>query len=121
MEKNSSLDRSNLGNAQTAGLSTDLGLHKNQYNMCLTVYYIAMILFGPVGSMVSKRLSGKYGIPGMLLGFGTASICTAAVKSFSSLIVCRLFVGIFEAGFVARLVHHGSVCARHTEMLTLFV
>ena len=93
-----------MGNAETAGLSKDLGLHGNQYNLCLTVYYIAMLLFGPVGTLVSKKFSGKYGIPMMLLGFGTASICTAAVKNFGGLIVCRFLVGVFESGFVARSV-----------------
>jgi MFS family permease len=102
--ENSSLDRSNLGNAQTAGLSKDLGLKHNQYNLCLTAYYVAMIVFGPIGSVVSRRVSGKYGISGMLFGFGTASICTAAVKSFPALIICRFFVGVFEAGFVASFV-----------------
>lgn len=90
-----SLDRSNLGNAHTAGITKDLGMHGAQYNMCLTAYYVAMIIFGPIGSILSKRLSGKYGIPGMLLGFGTASICTAAVKSFAGLLICRFFVGVY--------------------------
>ena len=65
-----------------------------------------MLLFGPVGTLISKKFSGKYGIPLMLLGFGTASICTAAVKSFPGLVACRFFVGVFESGFVARFVAH---------------
>lgn len=32
-----SLDKSNMGNAKTAGLVKDLGLHGNQYNILLSV------------------------------------------------------------------------------------
>lgn len=42
------LDRSNLGNAKTAGLSKDPNLKGEQYKLLLTLYYVMFVLFGPV-------------------------------------------------------------------------
>ena len=35
-----SLDKSNLGNAKTAGFDTDIGMKGNQYNIMLSVFFI---------------------------------------------------------------------------------
>lgn len=97
----SSLDRSNLGNAKTAGLSEDIGLVGNQYNLVLTFYYVPFILFGPVFTVLTKTFSANVTIPVMMIGFGAASACTGAVSDFKGLLVARIFVGIFESGFLA--------------------
>lgn len=39
------LDRSNIGNAETAGMSEDLGISGYQYQWLLTIFYIPFILF----------------------------------------------------------------------------
>jgi hypothetical protein len=41
----SSLDRGNIGNANTAGMSTDLKQSDAQYQWLLTIFYIPYILF----------------------------------------------------------------------------
>lgn len=96
----SSLDRSNLGNANTAGLETDLNLHGNQYNLLLTFYYVVFVAFGPLAGMITKKVSARWSLPGMMVCFGTASAATASVKNFGGVLACRIFVGIFEAGFL---------------------
>lgn len=94
------MDRSNLGNAKTAGLAEDLHLEGNQYNLVLTFYYVVFVLFGPPSGLITKAISAKYSLSGMMVCFGTASAATAAVKSFGGLLVCRMMVGVFEAGFL---------------------
>ena len=96
-----SLDRSNLGNANTAGLSKDLNLQGDQYNLNLTLYYVMFVLFGPVMTVFTKICSAKVSLPVMMLTFGVASACTAAVRNLGQLLACRIFVGIFESGFLA--------------------
>lgn len=98
--KNSSLDRSNISNAHTAGLVQDLNLTGNQFNQVLTYYFIPFCLCGPPAGMLSKQFSAKYAIPFMMFGFGIASLCTAFVKNFAQLVACRCVVGLFEAGFL---------------------
>jgi predicted MFS family arabinose efflux permease len=97
----SSLDRSNLGNAKTDGLSVDLHLKKNEYSLTLTLYYITFILLGPLMVLFTKTCSAKVSLPCMMIAFGIASATTAAVKNFDQLIASRLIVGAFESGFLA--------------------
>jgi predicted MFS family arabinose efflux permease len=96
----SSLDRSNLGNARTAGLEEDLGLKGDQYNLLLTIYYVAFVAFGPLMTVFTKVASGKVALSAMMLAFGIASAATAAVKNFGGLAACRFVVGAFESGFL---------------------
>jgi hypothetical protein len=62
-----------VSNAKTAGLSKDLGLVDNQFNLILTYYFIPFVLLGPVAGIATKRFTAKYTIPIMMLGFGSAS------------------------------------------------
>ncbi|XXG95403.1 hypothetical protein Hte_001665 [Hypoxylon texense] len=39
------LDRSNIGNAETAGMSKDLGFDDEHYQWLLTIFYIPYIVF----------------------------------------------------------------------------
>lgn len=39
------LDRSNIGNAETAGMSEELGFNDGQYQWLLTIFYIPYIIF----------------------------------------------------------------------------
>lgn len=51
--------------------------------------------------MGTKRFGAKRSIATMLFCFGCASLATGFVKSFHPLVVCRVFVGLFESGFLA--------------------
>ncbi|KIM99928.1 hypothetical protein OIDMADRAFT_125871 [Oidiodendron maius Zn] len=111
-----SLDRSNLGNAKTAGLSKDIQLTGNQYNLVLTWYYIPFIIFGPIMTLVTKHFSGKYNLPFMLFGFGIASACTSVVRNYGQLVACRILVGLFEAGYLASNVFYLSTFYTRNEI-----
>jgi MFS family permease len=106
----SSLDRSNLSNAHTAGLVQDLNMSGNQFSLALTYYFIPFCICGPPAGMLSKQFSAKYSIPVMMLGFGAASLATSFVTNFGQLVACRCLVGVFEAGFLTAYV---SLTADH--------
>lgn len=95
------MDRSNLGNAKTAGLVEDTHLTGDQYNLLLTLYYVMFVVFGPVMTVFTKVATAKVSLPVMMLTFGIASACTSVAKNLRDLVVCRIFVGIFESGFLA--------------------
>ncbi|KAL2008988.1 hypothetical protein VTN00DRAFT_7182 [Thermoascus crustaceus] len=111
-----SLDRSNLGNAKTAGLAEDLNLKGNQYNLVLTFYYVVFVVFGPPAGLITKAISAKYSLSGMMMFFGTASAATAAVKGFGGLLACRMIVGLFEAGFLTSVVYYLSTWYTRKEL-----
>lgn len=108
----SSLDRSNLSNAYTAGLPEDLGLTGNQYNQILTYYTIPLVVLGPVLTMGTRLLGAHRTIAGMLLVFGAASLAGGFVKDFKSMVVCRVLVGAAESGFLASCVSSPPLVAR---------
>jgi MFS family permease len=85
---------------KTAGLSADLGLVGDQFNMILTYYFIPFVLFGPFTGLMTKHFTAKYTIPFMMVGFGAASLGSAFVKNFGQMVACRILVGGFEAGFI---------------------
>lgn len=89
-----------MSNAKTAGLSEDLGLVDNQFNLILTYYFIPFVLLGPVAGIATKRFTAKYTIPVMMLGFGSASLGSAFVHNYRELLACRIIVGAFESGFL---------------------
>ncbi|WAO94155.1 MFS domain-containing protein [Fusarium falciforme] len=111
-----SLDRSNLANANTAGLEADLNMVGRQYNDVLTFYQIPFVVFGPVIAMLTRIIGAKYTISGMLFVFGVASLATGWVKEYHHLIVCRVFVGTFESGFLGSVIYYLSIWYTRKEL-----
>ncbi|KND92576.1 putative transporter [Tolypocladium ophioglossoides CBS 100239] len=121
----SSLDRSNLSNAQTGGLSKDLGMVGNQFNLVLAYYFIPFCIFGPPVGMLAKQVSAKYAVPCKMIGFGTASLATSFDTNFGQLVACRIIIAIFEAGFLTtcllsvHLVYSQRDCIENRDILRL--
>ncbi|CAI6070555.1 unnamed protein product [Clonostachys chloroleuca] len=111
-----SLARSNIANANTAGLTKDLHLQGNQFNQALTYYQIPFIIFGPLVTMLTKQFGAKITIPVMMIGFGTPSLATAFVHNFGELVACRVLVGVFESGFLASVIYYLSLWYTRTEL-----
>jgi MFS family permease len=95
----SSIDKSNLGNAKTDGLSTDLNFGGDQYNILLSIYYIPFVLTGPPMNMLTKRYGAKYTLPIAMLIFGSMAMLCAATKNFGGIVTTRWFLGMAESGF----------------------
>ncbi|PYH98422.1 allantoate permease [Aspergillus ellipticus CBS 707.79] len=111
-----SLDRSNLGNAKTDGLEADLHLVGNQYNTILAVFNVTFCLFDLPSNLLLKRFSGKVMLPTMMLGWGSTTLLQCAVFNFAGLLVCRLIMGIFEAGFFAGVIFYLTQFYKRNEI-----
>ncbi|KAI0888453.1 putative MFS transporter [Annulohypoxylon maeteangense] len=81
------LDRSNIGNAETAGMSKDLKFDDAHYQWLLTIFYIPYIVFE------WAALMWKVVPPGL------ASTLQAAAFNWQGLMVCRFFLAMAEAGY----------------------
>lgn len=57
------LDRTNIGNAKIAGLTTSLKLDTSQYNQSLTIFFISYSVFEPLTNILLKRLRPSVFIP----------------------------------------------------------
>ncbi|KXJ89705.1 major facilitator superfamily domain-containing protein [Microdochium bolleyi] len=92
------LDRSNIGNAKTAGMNTDLGFDDPHYQWLLTIFYIPYILFEPLAFMW-KLVPPHIWAAGCVLIWGISSTLQAAAFSWPGLMACRFFLAAAEAAY----------------------
>lgn len=92
------LDRGNVGNANIEGLSVDLGLTGPQYNMCLTVFFFTYSAFEVPSNMILKKLRPSIWLPTIMVAWGVVMTLMGLVKNYHGLLICRIFLGLTEAG-----------------------
>lgn len=102
-----SLDKSNLGNAKTAGLEMSLGMAgTNQYNIILSIFFIPYVLTAPFLGIAGKKFGPNRVLPLMMLVFGTCTLCVVAVKNFGGLVTIRWFLGMSESAFFPLVIYY---------------
>ncbi|KAF5364685.1 hypothetical protein D9758_005600 [Tetrapyrgos nigripes] len=90
------LDRNNIGNARTAGLEKDLGLHTFDFNIGNCLFYLGYVLFEvPCGLMV-KRF-GFWLVPASVLAFGIITLSMAFITDRAGFFVTRMLLGLAES------------------------
>ncbi|OCB89282.1 MFS general substrate transporter [Sanghuangporus baumii] len=96
------LDRSNLGNARLQGLPEDT-LHGDptgtKYDWVFSSFYFSYILFQVPSSVIAKLFPPRLWLGAAALGWGLCSTLMATAFNFAGLLVTRIGLGIFEAGF----------------------
>ncbi|KAL1887981.1 hypothetical protein Sste5346_009863 [Sporothrix stenoceras] len=92
------LDRSNLGNAKTAGMNADLGISGPQYQWLGTAFYIAYIVF-QFTTIGWKLFPAHIWVTGVVLFWGVASTLQSTCTNWAGLMACRFFLGIAETMF----------------------
>ncbi|TID23977.1 putative beta-glucosidase A [Venturia nashicola] len=94
-----SLDRSNIGNAETADFTKDIGLQPEDLNTAVAVFFAFFVALQPVGAALGRRYGMAVWVPSCMTIWG---ICTALhvwVKTKWQLILLRMVIGTLEAGF----------------------
>ena len=109
------LDRGNIGNAKTAGADDDLGLDSQQWTWILNAFYICYVLFEWT-TVLWKILPAHIYVAVLCLCWGTAAMSSGSVKNQAHLIVCRCFLGIFEASFGAGAPYYLSLFYQRREL-----
>ncbi|PLB43703.1 putative MFS transporter [Aspergillus steynii IBT 23096] len=110
------LDRINIGNARLMGLEKDLGMSGHQYNVALFVFFIPYILFEVPSNMLLKRMRPSWWLSGIICGWGIVTICQGVTGSFAGLVVCRVIIGLLEAGFMPGCVYLINMYYRRHEL-----
>lgn len=103
------LDRSNLGNAETDGFTSDLGIPPSSINTATSLFFATFVPLQPISVMIGKKVgqSTYLGIIG--LGWGVLTLSHAWVHTKAQLIAVRLLIGAFEAGFYPTCVSYLSL------------
>ncbi|KAK1836662.1 major facilitator superfamily transporter [Podospora conica] len=92
------LDRSNIGNAQAAGMGKDLGFDDGQFQWLLTVFYIPYILFEWLAIMW-KLVPPHIWASVTVMIWGISSTLQAVAFNWQGLMACRACLAMAEAGF----------------------
>ncbi|KAL9617712.1 MAG: hypothetical protein Q9160_007486 [Pyrenula sp. 1 TL-2023] len=94
------VDRINIGNARIQGLEKDLNMHGHDYNIALLVFFPTYILLEIPSNILLKKIRPSIWLSFVMFSWGVITICQGLTKSFAGLCVCRVLLGVFEAGFV---------------------
>ncbi|KAK9312823.1 major facilitator superfamily domain-containing protein [Lipomyces starkeyi] len=92
------LDRSNIGNADTAGMSKALNETNAQFQWLLTIFYIPYILF-EWSALMWKVVPPHIWAFATVLVWGLAATLQAATFNWRGMIVCRFFLAMAEAAY----------------------
>jgi MFS family permease len=104
-----SLDKSNMGNAKTAGLATDLHLKGLQYNTILSIFYVPYVLTAPFLAALGKKYGPSRVLPCMMAGFGTCTLMVVVVQNFGGLMAIRWFLGMCESAFFPLVIYYQTM------------
>jgi MFS family permease len=101
-----SLDKSNLGNAKTAGMEASLGMVGTQYNTILSVFFVPFVLTAPFLAILGKKYGPNIVLPCMMLSFGTCTLLVVAVQNFGGMMAIRWFLGMSESAFFPLVIYY---------------
>lgn len=69
-----SVDRSNLGNAKTDGMDTDLNFSGNEYSLLILLFYVPFGLMDLPLALLTKRFSARTVLPTLMVGWGGMAV-----------------------------------------------
>ncbi|KAK3377255.1 allantoate permease [Lasiosphaeria ovina] len=93
------LDQTNVNNAFLSGMQEELGMWGNELVTSVSIWTVGYVVGQIPSNLLLTRVSPRWVIPALELGWGVATICTASVKSYEALYALRFLVGLFESGF----------------------
>ncbi|CAI7640696.1 unnamed protein product [Penicillium bialowiezense] len=79
-------------------IMTQLGITSNEYNLVTVLYYIPYIVLEAPSNLLLKKFSPSKWQSRIMLSWGIALMCNAAVKNKGGLYTTRFLLGVAEAG-----------------------
>ncbi|KAJ5571483.1 hypothetical protein N7535_005143 [Penicillium sp. DV-2018c] len=110
------LDKGNLGNAETDGMSKDLNFKPNEYNLLLSIFFVPFVIFAPPFSMLGKKFGPARVLPILMFSFGSLTILSSAAYNFSGMFALRWFLGMSEAAFFPLVIYYLTTFYRRGEL-----
>ncbi|KAI9374595.1 major facilitator superfamily domain-containing protein [Aspergillus egyptiacus] len=110
------LDKGNISNAETDGMSKDLNFKPGQYNLLLSIFFIPYVIFAPPIAMLGKRFSPARVLPVLMFCFGSFTLLAASTKNFGGIFALRWFLGMSEAAFFPLVIYYLTTFYRRAEL-----
>ncbi|KAI2433615.1 hypothetical protein LOZ19_005422, partial [Ophidiomyces ophidiicola] len=96
----SGIDRINLSSARVAGMHKDLRFDiGSRYSIVLLVFFVTYFIFEIPSNIALRKVGAAVWLSFLAMSWGIVIMCAGFVKSWVPLIVIRLLLGLFEAGF----------------------
>ncbi len=110
------LDRVNIGNAKIQGMTTELHMEGQDYNIALFVFFIPYILLEVPSNIIIKKVAPSTWLCTIMFLWGICTIGQGLVRNFAGLVAMRFLLGIFEAGLVPGSVYLISMWYKRFEL-----
>ncbi|KUJ19372.1 MFS transporter [Mollisia scopiformis] len=96
------IDRTNIANAKIEGMTTELNMKHNDYNISLWILNIPYICLALPSNMLMKTGFARPAIylSGLMFCWSLCTIGLGLTRSYKGVLVCRFLMGCFEAGFI---------------------
>ncbi|KAI1319403.1 MFS general substrate transporter [Xylariaceae sp. FL0255] len=94
------LDRGNIGNALTAGITTDLGVTTNQINYGNSILFAGIVAFEIPSNIVLQRVGPVRWLSVQMFAWGLVATLQSLITNFSGYLATRVLLGSFESGFI---------------------
>ncbi|QDS72837.1 hypothetical protein FKW77_006964 [Venturia effusa] len=109
------LDRSNIGNAKLAGLTTTLSLKGLQFNNALAIFFPFYVLAEVPSNLMMKLTRPSIWIPIIMVTWGLVCTMMGLVKNYQGLMAARVFLGLAEGGLFPGVTFYITMWYRRHE------
>lgn len=103
------LDKSNVGNAEAAHFTEDLGLPRSALNKSVAWFWAVFVTVQPLGAALGRRYGMARWVPACMVLWGICTTLHIAVRHEWQLITLRVLVAVLEAGFYPTTVSYLSL------------
>lgn len=110
------LDRINIGNAKILGMTTELHMQGQDFNIALFIFFIPYILLEVPSNIIIKKVAPSTWLCTIVFLWGVCTIGQGLVRSFAGLVAMRFLLGVFEAGLVPGSVYLISMWYERFEL-----
>lgn len=96
----SAIDRINISAARIAGMNVELGFNiGDRYSIALLAFFITYFIFEIPSNVVLRKVGAANWLSFLCFAWGLVIFGAGFAKKWEDVVVCRLLLGLFEAGF----------------------
>ncbi|CAK7244465.1 MAG: hypothetical protein STHCBS139747_006006 [Sporothrix thermara] len=100
------MDRTNLGSANIAGMSFDLGLNVGtRYSVITLIFFVPYIILQPASTVLVRRIGPRIFLSVITLLWGACMVGMGFVSNWRTMAGLRVVLGALEAGFFPSCVY----------------
>ncbi|VUC33515.1 unnamed protein product [Clonostachys rosea] len=108
--------RTNIGNAKLQGMEAALGMSGIDYNISLTIFFIAYAFFDPITNAILKKSSPRVFFTLIMVVSGVIVTLTGLCTNYSGMLAARFFLGVAQSAFFPGVNYYLSCWYKASEI-----